>query len=1548
MSTLQVRKQLTDKNILLYGGTGFLGKVWLVLLLDRFPEVNHIYMVVRARRNSDSTYRQTSEERFWSEVVPSPVFDPIREKYSGQDFIDFINQKITPLDGDVTREFAGISADDRDKMRDKVDVLVNSSGVVDFNPPLDKSLDVNAFGMQNLVSLAKDLGNILFMHTSTCYVAGDRTGQVDEVSPVNFPFPKADTLDIKHWDADREIKECMDMVTHAKRRAKDAFRQSDMLDLAKQNLKSKGEPTRGSALEDELKKVERKFVENQLVQEGTERAQFWGWHNIYTYTKSIGEQILCQSGLTFTIVRPAVIESSLVFPIAGWNEGINTSAPLIYLINQGPLLVPTTKESVLDIIPVDLVSIGMILSCAELLEGSHKPVYQYGTSSKNPIEIYRLVELVSLQKRQRIRSNGKNPILDSLQQRVEANPVTVNSYLDRGPKIQAKGVRKLAKLLKPLEKGLFSSLVQPAQETLQSLQKGLEITAMITDQFLPFIATHNYRFSTLHTTQAYERLSDDEKLLLPWDLEALDWREYILDIHCPGLVENVFPLIEEKRNKKRKPLREYDHLLDMLDEIAERYEHIPALLQIHDDGFTRISFKQLRDRAHSVALRLLDEGVQSGDGIYLSGQNHPNWSICYFGILLTGAIAIPMDVALTPVQAITIETSAQGKLAIFDKEALLTFGSEMDVQALQMEDITDEISNAVNKLPKANITGKSLASILYTSGTTGTPKGVMLTHHNFTTMLSALGKIFPLSSKDRVLSVLPLHHTFEFSCGLLMPLSLGTGIIYLNEVTGEQLSIGLKEGQVSAMVGVPALWQLLERRIKGQIKDQGALFENIMDAAFELNRRLGRNLKIDVGRMLFAPVHSKLGGNIQFLISGGAALPPDTHKFFSGLGLHLSEGYGLTEAAPVLTVATGGPGKKAGTVGKAIPGVELKILNPDDNGVGEVLAKGSNVMQGYFNNTSATDQSLDKEGWLHTGDMGRLDRNNKLYLVGRAKEIVVTSTGENIYLDDVEATLGTIRHIKEYVLVGIMDSRGGERLGMLAVLDDENKSLDKNDLRIEAYEAIKKKVDALPIFQRPSVSHIVEADLPRTRTRKIQRKKSATILEKIISAAPTKHEAKKGISSAVAKAVSGVTGVDLKNITPSTNLRDELGFDSLMAVELSSALSALPKSQSPDPDALGKCETVSDIIKLVGEKSIVREEKEQKQRKIPEPLAIPMKSALGYAQRTLYGKGLDTKVIGRNNIPQNRQLIVVSNHCSHLDMGLVKYALGPYGHKLVALAAKDYFFEGNPWVVAYFEQLTNLKPIDRKRGYSSSLREAKDIVEKGHVVLLFPEGTRRQDGVLSEFKPLVGQLALETGVDILPMFLEGTFEAMPKGAVIPKKRDLTVRIGAPIQIRQIIPHIKNYKKSQQCRIISKLAQQCVQELKLHKTLHITPDSIEESINNVIIPTSAEQTTVDKILNELERRFSQERVKKQLKWALILNGKGGPRFTLSLDEDKLTIHKGKKDADCAIITSDELLRKIVFEAYEPGPTEFFSQKIKTNNISLLQEFSRVFNLSEATE
>ena len=1253
-------------------------------------------------------------------------------------------------------------------------------------------------------------------------------------------------------------------------------------------------------------------------------------------------------------MRPAVIESSLEFPSKGWNEGINTSAPLMYLANVGKLWVPSSPDSVLDVIPCDQVAVGMVLSLCELLEGSHKVVYQYGSSDSSPLRVERLIELVSLDARRDKRDNPKgNPVVGWFTQRLEASPISVADYAVGGPRLRAKQVQRAADWFGRFKSGPLSNLTRPAADALNGLSKGLDISARIADQFLPFTATHNYRFSAANTRAAFARLSAADQAKLPWKPETIDWYDYIMDVHGPGLRDNVYPKIEERLKKPSKPLRTHDHLLALLDEVTDRFELVPALMRTHDDGFVRVSFKELRQRAHDVARRLSASGLQRGDRVLLSGLNHPDWPIAYFGILRAGGVAVPMDPAMESHKAANIGRASRASLAILDQKARETFGDQITCDVIDLHDAAAwfPAGTEAPTLPEVAVGPDDVASILYTSGTTGDPKGVMLTHGNFTALLASLARIFPLTEADRVLSVLPLHHTFEFSCGLLLPLSRGAQIIYLDEVTGERLSYGLQQGRVTGMVGVPALWQLLERRIGGQMKDQGALFNMLLSGAMEVNRRFGRSTRLDLGRLMFSPIHDRLGGNIRFLISGGAALPKETQDFFNGLGLHLSEGYGLTEASPVLTVASAGPGQKGGNVGKPIPGVELRILEPDAAGVGEVLARGPNVMLGYYGNDAATQASIDEDGWLHTGDMGKLDHRGRLVLMGRAKEVVVTSSGENIYLDDVEATLGSLRSVKEYVLVGIADSRGGERLGMLAVVDSESR-LSRNALFEDANEAIKKAVGRLPSYQRPSVIKLVEAELPRTATRKIQRRACQEILEKIVAATPRKAR-KGGVAEPVARAVAAVAGVEVAAVKPDTRLADDLGFDSLMAVELASALSGVGQA-NPDPDEIAECETVTDLVALVGAaitEAREEEEKEEAERvTIPYPIAAPLKSALGMAQRSFYGQGLQVKVIGRSNIPANRQSIVISNHCSHLDMGLVKYSLNSYGQKLVGLAAQDYFFEGNKWWVAYFEQLTNLQPIDRKRGFRASFAQAKDVVEGGNIVVIFPEGTRRTDGTVGDFKPLVGKLSLETGVDLLPLHLDGTFRILPKGAILPKGRSVTVRIGPPLRIAQLRRLTEGLRSAEAARVAARLCQEAVLRLQEGSALDLEHDDVSDIIAEVTGAAPKKADPVEVAFTSLPGRFDPEQLDKPLSWYFSLGGSDGPRWTVVAKPGGVTVTPGRPPtgvADCVVKTSPEMMTRIIQKAYIPEAAEFFSGTIKTNEIPLLLKFSQVFALSEAS-
>ncbi len=1557
-------KLFAGARLIVVGGTGFLGKVWVAMMLDRFPELGHMWLLVRPRPG------QSAEARFWAQIASSPVFDGLREKYPGAEFEAFIRSKITPVPGDVVQDRLGIPETVIDEVRGTIAAVVNVAGVVDFSPPLDEALEVNAFGVNNLVSLARTLGAPV-MHTSTCYVAGHRSGVVEELDPRDVPFPrvKGDTLlgqntprrllERSHWDPQREIDECLDLVRMARHRADDAFRQSHFLDEAKKNLTERGEPARGSALENELAKVRRKFVEKQLVDAGTERARFWGWSNIYTYTKSIGEQVLAASGVPFTIVRPAVVESSCEFPKKGWNEGVNTSAPFIYMALKGTVRFPGDPNVHLDIIPVDMVAAGMIASLAELIDGTQAAVYQYAVTDTNPCAMTRYLELIGLYKRKKVFEGKSTKLFDVASQHFESLGITKADYDRYGPHKVVKALEGASQVLGAAAVGPLAMLFKPASKALAGLAKTEKKSAEIMDLFVPFTAENDWIFSCANTRAAMDRMPPEERAKFIWYPESLDWRQWMYEVHLPGLERWVLPELDERLRREIKPLRHYDHLLDMLDEVSERHGHALALQEVTEDGLSRITYRQLCDASYFVAERLREMGVTQGARVLLSGKNHPAWSIAYFGILRAGAIAVPADPALEGPQLANIARSSHAVAAIWDAGVAVKGGVEVvqkhpDLVVFDLQELTSPTDGEA-RLARARTQGAKpatddVASIIYTSGTTGDPKGVMLTHGNFAGLLAALAPLFPLGPKDRVLSVLPLHHTFEFTCGLLLPLMLGARVVYLRELDAPGLREGLQVGRITAMAGVPALWQLLERRILAEVREKGPLATKAFDTALELNRLVGKNTGLNLGRLFFGQVHDGLGGNIRHLISGGAALPRDTAKLFAGLGLPLSEGYGLTEASPVLTVSKGTPRTALGQVGKAVPGVEIKIGEPDERGVGEVLARGPNVMKGYADDPEATAKAIDAQGWLHTGDLGKLDDKGRLVLVGRSKDVIVGPSGENVYPDDVEALLGEVSGVRELSVLGLPDGRGGEKVACLAVPagDEDDQSPEaRATRRASAMQGLREAFEKLPRVARPTVVHLYEADLPRTATRKVKRNEVRPILERLVeAAAPVAGE---GSHSRVRHAIASIAGKNERELASTTSLRGDLGIDSLLSVELAAALEA-QLGTSIDGKELSRCETVADVEALAARAaglahkklSEVEGDEPEETLELPAPVAEAAKRAMTSVQMGFYDRVMKPTVTGRAYIPHNRNVIVASNHSSHLDMGFVKYALGSYGDGIVSLAAQDYFFEGNTLRSVYVKNLTNLAPFDRKGGLRQALRVAGEHLDRGRNVLIFPEGTRSPDGSIQEFKPAISHLALAHEVDILPVYLGGTYQAMKKGSKIPTKREITARIGPPLEVAELRRLTAGMKHAAACRRIAELTEQAVRMLERGKVLDLRTLQPDDGAEAVL----GEHPMV-KLFRELEGRFQKGRVDKPLSFYFTLGGGADDKWTLLIEPEACRATRGKPEggqADCVLKTSPEIFTKIVREAYVPGPMEFLSGQVKSNDVSLLQTFQKVFDLS----
>jgi long-chain acyl-CoA synthetase len=430
-------------------------------------------------------------------------------------------------------------------------------------------------------------------------------------------------------------------------------------------------------------------------------------------------------------------------------------------------------------------------------------------------------------------------------------------------------------------------------------------------------------------------------------------------------------------------------------------------------------------------------------------------------------------------------------------------------------------------------------------------------------------------------------------------------------------------------------------------------------------------------------------------------------------------------------------------------------------------------------------------------------------------------------------------------------------------------------------------------------------------------------------------------TSGVRHAVATIANKKASELRASTNLKTDLGFDSLMAMELAAALEA-QVGRTLDQMRLAQSETVGELEALIGEAApeLARaDEIEEEPIKIPAPIADLAKTWMGRAQMGFYDKVMRPKVTGRAYIPHNRNTIVVSNHSSHLDMGFVKYALGDYGQGIVSLAAQDYFFEGGKYRRAYFENLTNLAAFDRKNGLRQALRQAGEVIEQGKTVLLFPEGTRSTNGAIQEFKAVLGHLALVHEVDILPVYLGGTYEALPKGRSVPTKREIVAKIGPPLEVRELKRLTEGMKSSQASRKVAELTREAVIALRDGTVLDLRSlKSAEES--------KPKEHPLVVLFRELEGKFVAGRVTTPVTYYFTLGAENEAKWTLEINAEncRATIGKTKAQADCVLKTSAEIFTKIVRDAYTPSPMEFMTGAVKSNDISLLQTFQKVFDLS----
>ena len=547
---------------------------------------------------------------------------------------------------------------------------------------------------------------------------------------------------------------------------------------------------------------------------------------------------------------------------------------------------------------------------------------------------------------------------------------------------------------------------------------------------------------------------------------------------------------------------------ELIDRAATRFGDAPFLLRSTDEGWRGLSFAEAARAAHAFARLLEANGVAPGAKVGLQAENRPEWGLAYLAILEIGAIAVPLDMQLTREETGEILATAEATHCVVSRRSRvwveevrrtrlpqLRLASLDDERALPCWDEAQERYARAEPLP-ARAKPDDVAALLFTSGTTGQAKGVMLTHSNLLHNVEAVAVTFEFGATDRFLSVLPLHHTFECTGGFLCPLRVGASVAYARGLKSNELREDLTGSGATILIGVPLLWEKMLAGIHRGI-EQAPLPRRLMARSLLATTAIARRLAgRRVGHGLLRPLREGAGlQRLRLLVSGAAALPAEVFWGFVDLGLPMLEGYGLTECSPV--VAANSPTRPSpGAVGWPLPGIEVRLEGLDDEGNGEILVRGPNVMKGYFRDPARTEEAL-RDGWFWTGDLGRFLADGRLRITGRLKNMIATAAGKKIYPEEVETQLTNSPYVLEVVVVGGRDSRGEReevhahvypdfaRLESLAKV--QGKTFDDAFVDKTLRHEIDTLCQALAPYKRVKRLVVRRDEFPKTTTGKIQR-----------------------------------------------------------------------------------------------------------------------------------------------------------------------------------------------------------------------------------------------------------------------------------------------------------------------------------------------------------------------------------------------------------------------------------------------------------------------------
>ena len=540
LGNLSMKDSHAGKNVLLIGFTGFIGKVWLAKVLQELPDIGKVFLLIRCQRSV------TAQRRFEKIAAESLVFDKLHELH-GDNFNKFLADKIEVVEGDVSQPGLGLAPDIRARLLTQLDLVINSSGLTDFNPDLRQALAINVDGTIHLLDFLRECKQASLLHLSTCYVVGFRDGRIQETLSPNYT-PKG----LADFDAEIEYETLHRLAKEIETRSESA----EVTEELRQQVLEKGQRAKkqlsDSEIEAQIRKQRQRWVRDELIEAGMQRAQEFGWPNTYTFTKSLAESLIATRGkdadgedLPVAVVRPSIVETSTHDPFKGWNEGVNTSAPISYLLGTFFRQLPSNGKKCLDIIPVDLVVRGMILIGGALMERRHEQLYHLATSAVNPCNMRRTIELTGLAHRKHYRA--QDDFNYRLLAMFDSIPVSKERYKTLSAPAQKQLVKALLRIVSPLPM-MRSPLIRR--------QRDLDKVTKLVELYEPFILHNEYVFEARNVEILSALLPEEERQAFVYDASYIDWWDYWINVHIPALRKWSYPLIEGRpvENKSSRSL----------------------------------------------------------------------------------------------------------------------------------------------------------------------------------------------------------------------------------------------------------------------------------------------------------------------------------------------------------------------------------------------------------------------------------------------------------------------------------------------------------------------------------------------------------------------------------------------------------------------------------------------------------------------------------------------------------------------------------------------------------------------------------------------------------------------------------------------------------------------------------------------------------------------------------------------------------------------------------------------------------------------------------